>query len=197
MSFIVIGRIESEVHFAEFAAQLELRLNAALVEWGAMLLEAVQQNAPVSSERADFNRRRISPGVHLRDTFHISTFIRHGFGRAFPEVVVWSADPNAIWQEKGTRGRRKAQLKQYRTSGKGSQRNRTTGALGDRGTPPTYFISRAAREVFPAGIQLVQEAIDGLGNLASRTTLQRQITHMTKPVSVDTTTSEYVNRPGL
>src|SRR5437868_14173182 len=112
MPFLVTARVESQMRFREYGAAIELRLNKAIAECGAIALEEIRSAETRRSDESagsGFTRRKVSPGVHLQDSFQ--TTIRRVFrgpgAVSSVDVVVWTDNPNAIWQELGTRGRRR------------------------------------------------------------------------------------------
>lgn len=171
--FIVTARVETEMQFNELTRLVEVSVNKAIAEWAAIALAEVRNAETRVGDASE--KRRVSPGVHLRDSFQVSTIkALTGFGGlSTADVVVWTANPNAIWQELGTRGRRRKSLK----GGAGSPVR--TGAVtanvnateGNRGVAPLYFMRKGMRRAFPQGVALIQQAIAGLGAFGGGSTL--------------------------
>jgi len=156
--FTVHARIESESHFADFTRAVEVEVNKALVEWAKLALEEVVAAETRVGNRPDFEKRRVSPGVHLRDSFRwaIEPVSYTGFGAA----VVWTANPNAIWQELGTRSRRRKKLK----DGSSNFRTNATRGPGNGGVKPLYFMRKGLAKALPTGEALMAAALRNVGS---------------------------------
>lgn len=169
--FLVHARIESESHFGALSRMVEVQVNKALVEWAKIALEEVVAAETRVGSRADFEKRKVSPGVHLRDSFRwaVEPISFRGFGAA----VVYTDNPNAIWQELGTRGSRRKNLK----GGRGSKRK--VGAVtsyvnetaGNRGVAPLYFMRRGLARALPQGEALMAAALNNVGAFGGGSTL--------------------------
>ena len=167
MSFLVTAQIHTDFRFKEYTKMVEVRVNAALVEWGAIALDAVIAAETRIGDASE--RRAISPGVHLKDTFQMTVRKRlaqiSGFGGMHStEVVIWSASPNAIWQELGTKGRRRKAYKKHGPGKKGAAGHPS----GGRGVTPLYFMRTGLRKSEPAGAALIAAALAGAGASSSR-----------------------------
>lgn len=149
--FVVVAQVESEVRFNEYIAAVEVSVNKALVEWANLALREIR--AAETRVGTASPTRAISPGIHLRDTFR--TLVQKSAFSSFGAMIsIWTADPNAIWQELGTRGRRHGTLKR-------GGKNETT---GNRGVTPLFFMRNGFARAYPAGIALVESALQGLGD---------------------------------
>jgi hypothetical protein len=155
--FLVTARIETENNFAGLRKAVELRVNEALVQWGALALEEIRSETPIGDDPRGpgphFKKPNIAGDTHLIDSFR-SEVVRSAL-TGFATIVVWTPHPAAIWLELGTRGRRKRQLK-----GVGGF-NATDGNAGVRAR---YFMRHALQRAAPLGQALVQNALRGMGN---------------------------------
>lgn len=171
--FTVHARIESEVRFKEFGRMVEVEVNKALVEWAKIALEEVRAAETRVGTRTDaaYRDRYKTRGQHLRDSFQwaIEPVGYKGFGAA----VVWSDDPNTIWQELGTRGSRRKSLKGGKGSPKrvGAVTSNVNETVGNRGVKPLYFMRKGLRRALPAGEALMAAALRNVGAFGGGSTL--------------------------
>ena len=149
----VVARIETEQRWGELLAATEIRVNAALVEWGNVVLGRIREYETRVGTASP--TRAVSPGVHLRDTFRVSAVFKgiSGFmsGNSM-SLIVYTPDPNAIWQESGTRGRRRKKLKQ-------PDRGKVSRGPGT-GVRPLHFMKHAVKDSYVDGVELVQRSLE-------------------------------------
>lgn len=162
MAFLVTAHVEAEMRFQEFSRAVEVAVNEALVEWAAIALEEIRA---AETRVGDASlKRKVSPGVHLRDSFQVTIRRRFGgLGVGSVDIVVWTDNPNAIWQELGTRARRRKKLKSGGHSSAPSE--------GNRGVKPLYFMRKGASRSFPKGVALIENALRGVGAFGGGSTL--------------------------
>jgi hypothetical protein len=170
MAFLVTARVETQLRFREFSRLVELSVNKALAEGAAIALDEVVRAETRDSDRSGvygsggrFNTRKVSPGVHLKDSFRVAVIPAFGARFGFGEIVVWTDNPNAIWQELGTRARRRKKLKG------GAKPNASGEGSGNRGVAPLYFMRRGFRRAEPKIVLLLQNALHGVGGFGGST----------------------------
>jgi hypothetical protein len=140
------GEITLTNNFEAMVEAAQVRLELALVEWAEATKTAiVARETRVGDAAGD---RNVFPGKHLRDSFEVGR-VRRGPRGLY--IRVFSRDPNALWQEKGTLGRRRAKLK----SRPSDARRRGKGT----GVKPLYFMAHGVRDAFPAGLERVRAAL--------------------------------------
>lgn len=95
----------------------------------------------------------VTPNLHVQDSLTVSPTMKRYGGRGGAEVWVYSADPNALWQDQGTRGR-KGRAKTARTR----ERRRAAG-ISHGGVKPLRYFMRGLRSSWPAGERALAAAI--------------------------------------
>jgi hypothetical protein len=151
VAFLVTSQLHSELRFDEFRQAVEISVNKALVKGGAILLNAILDRETRIGDASP--KRRVSPGVHLHDSFHIAIQKTLGLGQGRAAIVVWTPNANAIWQELGTRGSRRKKLKR----GGGGDTE------GNRGVKPLYFMRRGFTAAYPEVEELIATAVASVG----------------------------------
>lgn len=100
--------------------------------------------------------RKVYPGRHLKDSFSVRPVAREHGGSRF-EVAVVTDDPNAVWQNDGTRRRRRKKVSQ-RNQGK----LRRSGAELSGGVKPLRFMQKGLKLAMPAVIASFERSFRGL-----------------------------------
>lgn len=163
----VRAEIETESNFQRYGEAVELRLNKALVEAAEIMLKSVREHETrigVPRGGDELPGVHVPAGVHLRDSFkwEIVKAPFYGFKGAISSgaIVVYSLNPNAIWQELGTRGRRRKQLK----AGSNRQGNphRTKGNVGVK---PLHYMRDGLAAAYPEVKALIEAALVDAGSL--------------------------------
>lgn len=178
-NFYVTARVESENRFHAYGQAVSASLNRAAAEAAAIVLKEVRAaETRVGQPRADGRLPgvHVPDGVHLRDSFRAG-FLKdpyYGFLGAVRSlvVIVESGNPNAIWQEYGTRGRRKKSLKPGSSS-------RDRKSMGNRGVKPLHFMRKGLARAFPQVQVLIEDAVAGAGDVLGGS----QIVDTTSPIS--------------
>jgi hypothetical protein len=158
------------MRFKEFGRLVELRVNKALVEGAAILLNAVREH---ETRVGDGTKGvHVPEGTHLRDSFEsvVVNVLPGAMGVANSRIVVFSRNPNAIWQELGTRSRRR---KAYKASSKTANNvfPFRTATSGNSGVAPLYFMRKALKQSAPAIEALIVKAIASAGEFGGGSTL--------------------------
>lgn len=163
-NFLVTARIEEEVRFKEYGVAVQAALNRAAAEAAAIVLKevrAAETRVGVPRKNGQLPGVHVPEGVHLRDSFRAGVLKEPYFGflGAVRDllIIVESANPNAIWQEYGTRGRRKKALK---PSGRGGGRTE-----GNRGVKPLRFMRTGLNRAYPEVTALIQDAVATAGDV--------------------------------
>jgi hypothetical protein len=151
--FFATATVEAESNFAAYGQAIELRVNKACVEAVQLMLSEVRAAETRVGRETRSGRLpgvHVPEGVHLRDSFRAQVVPTFGFGIGPRSqlLVVYSPNPNAIWQELGTRGRRR----------KASQHGAGE-TEGNRGVKPLYFMRKGLRRAFPQVRELLEKAV--------------------------------------
>lgn len=165
MPFFVNAEIVSESSFHRYGQAVELKLNKALVEAAELTLQSVRAHETrvgVPREDGELPGVHVPEGVHLRDSFKWEVVKRPYFGFlgavSSALIVVYSMNPNAIWQELGTRGRRRTALKQ----GVNKQGNPHRHS-GGRGVTGLHFMRDGLLAAEPEVARLIADAVAEAG----------------------------------
>jgi hypothetical protein len=182
--FLVTAQLQSEVRFTEFTRAVEAAVNKALYEGAVIALEEIRARARVGDDPRGpgphFAKPNDSGPTHHKDSFQVTVRrLFRGAGAAAFDLVVWTENPNAVWQELGTRGRRQKRMKsgEARRGGGGELDSALFG--GNRGVAPSYFMRRGFQAAEPKIAALVLHAISEVGSYA------------TTGVAIDTTSPHF------
>lgn len=183
MPFYVTAEVQSEMRFREYGAAVQASLNKAYAEAALVILREVraqETRVGVPRSNGELPGVHVPKGVHLRDSFRAG-FVKMpylGFIGAVSSaaVVIESANPNAIWQEYGTRGRRK---KAYKPNTRGGGRTE-----GNRGVKPLAFMRKGLALAFPEVQAIIEEAVASAGDVLGGSTLVDTTSPLTTPKRV-------------
>lgn len=159
--FLVTAQVMSESYFDQYEAAVTASVNAALVEWGAVTLDKILEHETRVGTRPHDRYISYNFPYQLRDRAGWGVAIAkvRGFGLLSSNIVVYTENPNAIWQELGTRRRRKKTLKSGAKGGFFSQ------SSGNAGVSPLYFMRKGTRDAYPIGVELMRAALATAGRM--------------------------------
>lgn len=127
-------KFQIEEHFDKWGRDLEKGLARGLELFGRVAQGSVSSHMT----RVGPAGVGVTPSSHVKDSIRVSDPYRTPRGLA---IDVYSQDPNAYWQEKGTRGK-KGKAKSARTAA----RRREQG-VGHSGVKPLRFFLRGLKAV--------------------------------------------------
>jgi hypothetical protein len=169
--FLVTAQVHTEFRFRELGQLVEISINKALADGAAIALEEVEAaetrfSTDPRGPGPHFKKPNVAGPTHLRASLR-STF-RRAFGGSFGvgEIIVWTDNPNAVWQELGTRGRRRKTLKSGAKLNVFPFRAPPAGS-SDRGVSPLYFMRTGFRRAEPKIMLLLQNALHEIGDVAA------------------------------
>lgn len=172
--FRFFGEVMSESYFESYGQEVAIAVNNALIESSVVTLNEVRGHLTrYGKPRGNSGKLpgvHVPPGVHLRDSFRATVwklpyfgFLRLGKTAGFS---VYSDNPNAVWQELGTRGRRSTHYKNdytYEAGKRGKSAAVRSASAANSGVTALHYMSRGLATAYPTCLRLIQEAVAGAG----------------------------------